>query len=275
MNSRRKETIKICVLYFLATVFMLYAIFPIIWIIAGSLRTSWQNAQIPPVWIFWPRFDNYQNVWGEAVLHLRDSLIVSSIPVLLAFALGFPAAYALARLDIKNKGSILIWIISLRMAPTFAFVVPFFTIMKNLQLIDTYTGLIIVYLLLDLPFVIWILKGFIEGLPQAMEESAMIDGCTRLAALWRITLPLIAPGVVITLVLTLIFSWNEFLFASVFASSNVVTMPVVIARRQMTMFLNWEEMCALSVLTILPVVILTIAVRKYLVKGLTLGAVKG
>jgi len=279
LKSNTTTRLRTILIYFVVSIFSVYALFPVVWIVEGSFKSTAEIYQIPPAWIpglHWiPTLRAYNHVASVAVRYLTNSLIVSAIAVVLALVVGLPAAYSLARFNLKRKRDVLIWILSTRMAPPFAFIVPIFLIVRDLGLLDTHAALILVYLVFNLSFVIWILKGFIEELPKEIEESALVDGCTRLGAMRRITIPLIAPGIVVTLTLTFIFSWNEFLFANILTREVATTLPPAVAKYLTYMKLDWDVMCALSTIAIMPVLVLSLAVRRYLARGLTLGAIKG
>ena len=158
------------------------------------------------------------------------------------------------------------------MAPAFGFIVPFYLIFRDLKLLDTHFALILLYLLPNLPFTIWMIRGFIQDLPKEIEESAMIDGCSRINALQKIVFPLIRPGIVATAILAFIFSWNEFLFAFIITRTAARTIPVAIASYVGYMGIEWTKMCASATISSIPIVVFFLLVQKYIIKGLTLGA---
>lgn len=274
-DRKRAVTKRSLLVYSLVFVFLFFSLLPIVWIIEGSLKTRKQNDTIPPIWIFKPTFQAYEEISRGLLRYFSNSLLVSSASVMLSLIIGLPAAYALARFNLKRKMDIITWILSTKMAPGFAFVVPFYLLMKDLVLLDTPLALIITYLPFNLAFVVWILQGFIQELPAEIEEAAMIDGCSRLGTLMRITIPLVMPGIVATATLAFITSWNEFLFAYILTREKAVTIPPMIAARVSLYKIEWEEMCAFSTVAMLPVIALSLLIRKYLVRGLTLGAIKG
>jgi len=275
MRPTNRNTIRFAIVYLLAFIFLFASLFPIIWIIEGSLKTPDQNRAIPPTWIFQPTLEAYKGIAPGLLKYFSNSLIVSSASVVLSLMIGLPAAYALARFNFKQSRSLTIWILSTKMAPGFAFVVPFYLIMRALNLLDTLIALTLVYLTFDLAFVVWIMQGFVEEIPVEIEEAAMLDGCTRLDVLRRITIPLVLPGVIVTATLGFVASWNEFLFAYVLTREAAVTIQPMIASRVSFYKIDWEQMCAYSTVAMLPVMVLSLSVRKYLTRGLTLGALKG
>lgn len=274
-DRKRAITKRSLLVYSLVFIFLLFSLLPIVWIIEGSLKTRKQNDMIPPIWIFKPTFKAYEGISRGLLRYFSNSLLVSSASVILSLIIGLPAAYALARFNLKRKMDIITWMPSTKMAPGFAFVVPFYLLMKDLVLLDTQLALIITYLPFNLAFIVWILQGFIQELPAEIEEAAMIDGCSRVGTLRRITIPLVMPRIVATATLAFITSWNEFLFAYILTREKAVTIPPMIAARVSLYKIDWEEMCAFSTVAMLPVIALSLLIRKYLVRGLTLGAVKG
>jgi len=275
MMLMSRHTMRSAVVYLLTFLFLFASLFPIIWIIEGSLKTPDQNRAIPPIWIFQPTLEAYRGIAPGLPKYFSNSLIISCASVALSLLIGIPAAYALARFNFKQRRSLTIWILSTKMAPGFAFVVPFYLIMRSLNLLDTLIALTLVYLTFNLAFVVWIMQGFIEEMPVELEEAAMLDGCTRLDVLRRITIPLVLPGIIVTATLAFVTSWNEFLFAYVLTREAAVTIQPMIASRVSFYKIDWEQMCAYSTVAMLPVVTLSLSVRKYLTRGLTLGAIKG
>src|SRR5690606_19015015 len=167
------------------------------------------------------------------------------------------------------------WILSLRMFPPVVTAIPLFLIFSNLRLVDTRLGLILLHASMNLPMIIWLMMGYFQEVPEELEESAQVDGCTRLQSLLRISFPLAAPGVVAAATFSYIFSWNEFMFALIFGRSNAVTMPPVIAGLHASWGIDWGGIFALSLIITAPVIILALAIQRYMIKGLTFGALKG
>ncbi|WP_292097801.1 carbohydrate ABC transporter permease, partial [Mesorhizobium sp.] len=179
---------------------------------------------------------------------------------------------ALARFDVKNKNFIAFEVLSIRMLPPMVSVIPLFIIAKQLGIFDTPWLLIAVYTLNGLPFVVWVMRVFIQEIPQSIEEAALIDGCSRFECFWRVTLPLLLPGLAATMVIIFMFAWNEFLLASILTSSAARTLPVIAASSIKAKAISWGLGSAAGVLMSLPVVVLVLLMQKYLVRGLTLGA---
>jgi ABC-type glycerol-3-phosphate transport system permease component len=277
-RKRWKSIPKRILLYGLIFLFVVFSFVPILWLVEGSFKTHSQNIAIPPLWIFPPTLENYETILAVAAPYFFNSAVITLGSTFFSLLLAIPAAYALSRLNLKGKDTIKMTILSIRMGPAFASIVPFYLLMKNFgpfDLLDTHIALILVYTVFNLTFLIWLLEGFINEIPLQLEESAMLDGCSRLGALRHITLPLILPGLVVASTLCFIFSWNEYFFALTLTRESAVTVPVGIATRVSFMNIPWEEMCAYSTLAILPTLIVAILFRKYLVRGLTFGAIKG
>jgi len=203
-----------------------------------------------------------------------NSLIVSAITVTVSLVLAVPAAYSLSRLNNAVGRNVGFWIISVRMAPAFAVIVPYFIIMYYLKLIDTIWAVAITYLVFAIPFTTWLLKITFEELPKELEESALIDGATKTAALFRVILPNAVPMIASASILTFVLAWNEFLMAFILTSRDARTVPVLITALSGTHKLDWPIMAAITTVSMIPAFLFITFVQRYLIKGLTMGAVK-
>lgn len=253
----------------------LACVFPLFWTLTISLKTGSQ-AMDPSVWFFKPTLDNYRDVFLNRHLmdYFKNSFIVVIFTTIISIILGGLAAYGFARFNFKQRENLAFWVLSLRMIPPMATVIPFFVMAQMLKVFDTHIVLIISYLLFNIPFTIWMMRGFFEEIPEEIEEAAFIDGCSRWQVFVRILLPLSAPGLVATAIFCIITSWNEFVFALFLTSSAANTLPTTV-----TLFLSisgvvWGEMSAVGVITILPVLLFAMVVQKYMIRGLTFGGVK-
>lgn len=257
-------------------VVLLIMLSPFIWNVMTSFKDKGEYFTYPPVFI--PRsFDLEHYVQGGrlgGIKGIRDSLIIAASTTLIAIALGSLAAYSLARFRIGGD-NLAFWILSVRMMPPIASVLPLFLFFRFLRWLDTYQALILTHSLVNLPFAVWMLKGFFEELPQELEEAALVDGCGRLGAFARVALPLVAPGLVATALFCFMFSWNEFLFALILGRSRVTPITVNIAGMIGGHEILWAEISAVSIMASVPIIIMAIVLQRYLVRGLTLGAVKG
>lgn len=257
------------------------ALAPIYWLVTISLKREIDQFASPPLWFgFAPTWRHYagifaQDAFGRYFLH---SLIVSAGSTLIAIALGVPAAYGLVRFPWPRdwSHSIGFWILSNRMLPPIVTIVPLFLMLRQVRMLNSLGGLVLADTALNLPFVIWMMRGFIEDLPREMEEAAMLDGESRLGVLLRIVLPLVSPGLAATAVFCLIVAWNEFLFALILSQTQVsMTIPVGIAAHVTQYEIQWGAMSAAGVVAMLPVLLFAAAAQRYFVRGLSLGALKG
>lgn len=253
------------------------ALFPYLWILLSSVKPTNIMYATPTVWLFAPVADHYLSAFGEKgfAANFLNSVIVSVSTTILAILVGTPAAYAFARFRIAASDHIFLFILSTRMAPVISLAIPFYLMFADLGLLNTYTGLILAHLTFNLSFYVWILRGFFKEVPIELEESAMIDGYTRWQAFTRISLPLARSGIVAAGIFCFIFSWNEFLYALILGGGDVKTLPVVIPSLINQRGVEWGEIAAIGSVVILPILILVFVVQKHIVRGLTLGAVKG
>ncbi len=225
--------------------------------------------------LFVPTLDGFLSLLqGSFVRSFWNSLAVSTMSTVFSLLIGVPAAYALTRWKFRGRDRIALWILVTRMAPPIAFTIPFFLAYQYLGLQDTLIGLAIVYLTFNLAIVIWLMQTFFEAVPASLEEAAWIDGCGVWQAFWRVALPLTAPGLAATAVLCFIFSWNDFFYALILTRTNAITAPVAIVNFLQYEGWEWTKIAAGGTLVMFPVIVFTVLVRKYLVRGLTAGGVK-
>ena len=267
--------------YVLVTLAVVAALLPVYWMITISLKSEVDQFALPPKWfIFNPTLAHYHDAFVERSFgrYLLTSAIVAVLSTAIAVVLGTLAAYALSRFRLPRKLNkrVALWILSTRMFPPIVTAVPLFLLMSDLRLLDTMASLVIVYAAFNLPFVVWMMRGFFNEIPRDLEEAARVDGDSRLSALRRVILPLAAPGLAATAVFCLIISWNEFLFALTLTQTDAaMTLPVGIAGRVTQYEIEWGAMSAAGVVAMIPILIFALAVQRHLVRGLSLGAVKG
>jgi len=270
-------TAKLTVKYAVAVLISLWMLFPIYWMVVTGIQPRETILNWPPKFLFFtPTLEHYAGLFLEEGYHLFlfNSLVVSSMAVGISLALAIPAAYSLSRMDVPGGHHFAFYILSTRMVPPLAILVPLFVFYQNLGLSNSRPGLIIVHLLLTLPLMIWIIKGFIDDIPVSLEESAMVGGCTRMQAFREVTLPLIAPGVGAAAFIGFIFSWNDFQMALVLVDGTRRTAPLAIQATMGYLEIRWGQLGAAGTVTVLPVILLSLAIRNYLVAGMTMGAVK-
>jgi multiple sugar transport system permease protein len=276
MGSILTEKVKKIILVVVAVIVFGVILFPPVVLFLTSIKTELDALSFPPKWVFTPTIKNYVEIFKTSPLvgYALNSFIVASLNTVVCLFLGSMAAYSLARFKFRGADNIAFWILSIRMMPPVAAIIPIYVLMKNLRILDTPWCLVITYLTFNLPFVVWMLKGFFEDIPREIEESALIDGCSEFGVFRKIALPLVAPGLAATAILAFIFSWNEFLFALILTGTKAVTLPVGIMGYMKETGINWGYMTAGGILALIPVIIFTILVQRHLVKGLTLGALK-
>ena len=255
---------------------LLLTLFPVYWLATLSLKREVDQFAVPPIWIrFTPTLAHYRDIFVERSFgsYLLNSTLAAGLSTLLALAIGTLAAYSLARFP---RPGLSFWILSTRMFPPIVSVVPLLLMLRWAKLLNSVAALVIVYTAFNLPFVVWMMRSFFAEIPPDLEEAAMLDGHTRLGALWRVVIPLVRPGLAATAAFCLVIGWNEFLFAFVVAQTDAaVTLPVGIAGRVTQYEIKWGAMSAGGVVAMLPVFAFASAMQKYLVRGLSLGAVKG
>jgi multiple sugar transport system permease protein len=267
--------------YALVFAALLAALAPVYWMLTVSLKSEVEQFAIPPRWFnFAPTLIHYREAFMERSFgqYLLTSAVVAVLSTACAMLTGTLAAYALARFPLPRRmdSRLSLWILSTRMFPPIVTAVPLFLLMRDVRLLNTKPALVIVYTAFNLPFVVWMMRGFFREIPREIEEAAMVDGDSRLGALRRVLLPLVAPGLAATAVFCLIISWNEFLFALVLTQTDTaMTLPVGIAGRVTQYEIKWGIMSAAGVVAMLPILVFALAVQRYLVRGLSLGAVKG
>lgn len=259
-----------------------FFLFPIYWVALTSIKLPGEYLHKPPIFIPEnPTLNHYRNVMRtKGNLALENSLVIASCATAFSMIVGTLAAYSLARFNTGGK-HFAFWLLSQRMMPPVVLVVPLFLLLIDVGNwnanfgLDTRIALIAIYTVFNLPFIIWMMRGYFEGVPAELEESAMVDGCTRLGVFWRITLPLSIPGLIATATFAFIFSWTEFLFAVVFTRTEATTLPVAIAGFSGSQGSNWGQASALAVVATAPVLALSLLVQRHFVRGLTLGAIRG
>jgi len=254
-----------------------WTLIPLVWMISASVKTDLQLYLRPPRWIVPPVFDSYRKVLFEIPFgaYFLNSMVIAAGTTAGAIMLGCTAAYGFSRFAFRGAGTVRFLILLTRMIPRIALVVPYFLMMLRFGMLDTHAGLILAYIAFALPFTVWLMIGFFDEVPRDIEEAAFVDGCSRLRAFRDVVLPLAAPGLVVTSIFAFLLSWNEFLFALILSGVHSKTLPVVIAGFNTDVGPLYNTMSAAATLVMVPTVILTLVLQRHVVRGLTLGAVKG
>lgn len=258
--------------------FLAWTMIPLIWMLIGSFKNDADVTAANPVWFFTPTWENYRGLFSGANNlsgYIGHSVIAAVSAAVLSVVLGTLAGYGLAITKMKGKRHLSFWIISTRMAPIAAVVLPLFLMFRFANLVDTIPGLILAYLTFNLPFATWLMQAFFAEIPPSLEESALVAGCTRWQAFWQVVLPLSKAGLVTTGVLCLVFAWNDYAFASIFAGPNSQTLPIAASQLVTQTGVDWGQLTAIGTIVVLPMVFVGLAVRRWLVTGLSLGAVTG
>ncbi len=286
MTQVPQRLIRQVVIFVAAAILLLWTVFPFFWILLTSLKSPGDILSVPPSFLFTPTTDNYTAlVMGEQrgqysstrpdfPRFFLNSIIISVGAVALSVAAGIPAAYALARYSFPMKEAVAFLFMSFRFVPFIAFVIPLYLLYQKLGLYNTHGGLILAYQLITLPFTIWMLRSFFQEVPSEIQEAAKIDGCSWLGVLVRVILPLSAPGIAVTVILGFIFCWNAFNYPLMLAGRQ--TFPVTVGAIQFISYeqVLWGQMAAATIVAALPQLLLSLMVQKYIVRGLTMGAVR-
>lgn len=272
----RRRTWRLIARYAVAVAVTLLFLFPVYWLFMIAFKTPEEIFHSPPVW--YPahiQFANFAVLFkdGDAVT-VGNSLLLAGCSTLISMFLGTLCAYSLARFKTGGE-NLAVWIISQRMIPPIAIVFPLFLLYVWFGWVDTYFGMILLYTAFNLPYVIWMMRGYIEDVPIDLEQSALVDGCTRWQVLLRVVFPMVRTGLFATAVFSFVFAWNDFIFALVMTRSAVTTYPVQVTHYFGAQSNFWAKIAAMSMLGTLPVLVAVAALQKYLVRGISLGAVKG
>ncbi|MFZ4814897.1 MAG: carbohydrate ABC transporter permease [Phototrophicaceae bacterium] len=273
--SRHIKTITVIALQILL---MLIVLVPFFWMFSVSLKPSNEPFAIPAgLWPENPTLDNYRTAFRpEFRRYFINSTIVSLSTVVISISVGLLAAYSFSRFALRLFSVMLVGIILAQMFPVGAIIIPIYKVMRDLQLLNTYTSLILAYITITLPVAVWMLRGFIVNIPADLEEAAMVDGATRLQAFLRVIVPLAQPGIIATSVWIIVVTWQEFLFALAFTSTQEMrTLPVGMNDFIGQYGIRYGELMATSVMISLPIILLFFLLQRYFVAGMTAGATKG
>jgi multiple sugar transport system permease protein len=259
-------------------VILLWTLVPLLWMVLSSFKPAEDLTSSTPTLAFTPTFEHYDALFsgGNNIgPYIRNSLIAAGVSTIIAVALGCLAGYGLARSRFRGKDHVAFWIISQRMAPIAAVLLPLFVIFRFTGLLGSTMGLIVAYLTFNLPFAIWIMNAFFAELSPSLEEAALMDGATRWSAFKDVAVPLVLPGIATTAILCLVFSWNDYAFAVTFSGPDSQTLPIAASQLVTQTSIDWGQLTAIGTIVVAPMILVGLIVRKWLVTGLTLGAVTG
>lgn len=261
-------------------------LFPIYWMISTSVKPAGDILTRPPVWVFQPTLDHYRFAFNEANfgLFIRNTVVVAGLSTVLVVVLGSLASYSFARYN-PGDGHIMFFILTTRMMPGIAVIIPFFVIFRDLGRttfgeafylgLDQPGALVVAYTVFNLPFAIWLMHSFFQDIPLELEDSARLDGYSRLQVLWKVVLPMAAPGIAVTSIFSLLFAWNEFLFAFVLTRDAAKTITVGVAGFQTQQGILYGPLAAAATVCVVPMLLVALFLQRYMVRGLTFGAVRG
>lgn len=275
----KKELYRNIILYVIYALVIIFFTFPVIWAFSLSIRPLREAYEYPPKLIpTHPTFVNYINVFHMSLIgrYLINSSIYVLFTVIGTLIACIPAAYAFSRMKNKAKGPILIIILAFQMISPLIIAIPIYGYFQRLHLLDTYLGVIIAYIAIQLPFVTWLLKGYFDTIPVSIEEAAFIDGCTRFQTLIKIILPLSLPGVATAMIFTTIQSWGQFIIPFVLLSnSRLFPISLGLFQYQIRETIQTHLIASASIISIIPAILIFLILQKFIVKSLTRGAVKG
>lgn len=266
------------ILFAVTSALLFVWVFPLIWAVIVSLKSEAEVLAYPPRVFFEPTIRNYKDALfgGVSILpSLATSLIVSTATTLLTIVIAVPAAYAFGRLELRGKKSLGFYTLATQMVPPVGLVIPYFLILNKVGWLDSYQGMITVYLTFSLPFAIWLMVSYMEDIPREMEEAAFLDKANRFQTLWHVILPQVRGGIAVTVIFVFLNAWNEFLFAVQLGGNTVRPVTVAMYNFVSVEQTLWAKLSAAALVAMVPMVIIGIAAQKQIVKGLTVGAVKG
>ncbi len=263
--------------YAVLLAFTAFAGFPILWTLVASFQNRIDIISTPPVLRFTPTLDNYRKLFAtfpEFGHNVVNTVVSSVASVSAVMVLAVLAAYAVTRFRFRWRRGLLIGVLVHRMIPEVSLAIPFYLLARRLGLFDRLAVVIIAMIAITTPFAVWLLMGFVEKVPGELEESALVDGCNHLQAFWKVTIPLMLPGLAVAFVFCFILSWNLFLLPLILTSSNAMTLAPLVVKLSTEVGVEWGPLTALATILFAPLLILGAAIQRYLVSGLTLGAVK-
>ena len=272
--QKHKHLISAYIVSFFAVAFTLL---PVTWLFMLSIKSKGETFTKPPKWIFDPTINNYIKLWDNDLFKdtFFNSIFITLISIILSVTIALFAAYALKRYQIRFKTAFMQWLLLAYMLPEFLFVLPMFAIYQTIGIYDTYLGMAIIYQVHVLPFSIWMLRSFLEEIPKEIDDAATIDGCGPLQAIYRIYLPLIIPGIVATAILNGIWVWNELAIALGLTFFDAQPITVGVASFRGYASIDWGGMTGSAIVSMVPMILFAAFAQKHIVKGLTLGSVKG
>jgi len=275
--NKRKPLEKIFLTILTALAFLFFMI-PIFWLVTTAFKYGRDSFALPPQWIFFDfTLKNFIELFeiSKTGMFVKNSVIITSCSTVLSLVLGVPAGYAIARSNSRLLNSSSYFFLILLMIPPVAMLIPFYLIMRDLNMLGTYWAVIILDTVFNASFVVWMMRSYFADVPREMEEAALVDGASKITAFLKVALPLSVPGVISSAIYCIIFSWNDFLFALMLTKPKTKTIPLGILASFSAIDISWGQMAAMSMFAILPAIFISLLLNKYFVQGLTMGATKG
>ena len=276
MNYKTKHRITYLFIYGFLITFVIITLTPYLWLIITSVKTRLDAFAMPPKLFFEPTFNNYREAFLEKrfLEYLRNSIIVTGFSTFFAIIIGLPSAFAFSRFPVKGDKVLYYYLLGTRFTPIVVLCLPLYLIMARIGLLNSYAGIVIAHVTFNLPFVVWMMKGFFDVIPREIDEAARVDGCSWFYIFSRMNVPIAKSGLAATAVFCAVNSWNEFLMALILTGRNTATMTVAIPRLMTPQGTIWGQIAAVGTVITIPVLIFSIMVQKHMVKGMTMGAVK-
>jgi multiple sugar transport system permease protein len=274
----KRSTVRSIVLMSVSALLLAVWIVPVLWGVVTSFKDEREVLAYPPTVVFEPVLKNFRDVlFGPTNIlpYLASSIVVAVTTTVLTIVIAVPAAYAFARLRLPGRKALGFYVLATQFIPPIGLIIPYFLILNRIGWMDSYRGLVLIYLTFSLPFAIWLLVSYFEDIPREMEEAALIDRATRWQAFWHVVLPQARGAIAVTVVFVFLNAWNEFLFAVVLGGANVRPVTVAMYHYINTEQTQWGQLAAAALVAMLPVIVLGLAAQKHIVAGLSAGAVKG
>ncbi|MCY4145527.1 MAG: carbohydrate ABC transporter permease [Chloroflexi bacterium] len=277
MGIARRDQLERALAYLISLAAILLTLFPIVWLLSVSLKSQRDAFAVPPKLLFEPIADHFLGLLDKPgfVDAFRNSVIVTAMGVAIAITIAIFAAYSIHRFRFRGKQLFGAWLLLAYMLPEFLFIIPLFVLYQRIGWYDSHIGLALAYQAHSLPFAVWLLRSFFREVPLDLDDAARIDGCNHLGALRHVYIPMAAPGIAATAILTAIWIWNELTIALSLTFSEAQTITVAVASFRGYTSINWGGMAAASIVAVLPMLLFAVVAQKYIVKGLTLGSLKG
>ena len=274
-RADRKRAVKLALTLMWCVISFVY-LFPYTWMVLTGIRRPIDTLTMPPRFVFTPSLEGFRTIFGQVHFqgYLFNSIVVAVAATAVVLVIACPAAYAMTQLRMRGN-TFLASVLVARMVPGISILVPIYLAASRLGVLDTYGLLIVVYTAFNLPFAIWLLRGFFRDVPHEIREAAIIDGCTEFQVFWRMILPLVTNGIVATAVFVFIAAWNEFLFALALTNAKTATAPLSVVGFRNELGVQWDAIGAAALMISTPVVLFAVVMQRYLVRGLTMGSVKG